>query len=92
MMLACLDFLLVWPARPILPLLFTILSLYKTQYGKWERGVGLASQTNFLPTLQLFLWNMKFELQLLLEPQVNKLPPPSCSDFYLAYGENEVHV
>ena len=40
----------------------------------------------------MFLWNMQFEYQLLLDPRFKKLPPPSCSDFDLVYGENKVGI
>ena len=39
---------------------------------------------------KIFLWNLKFEWKLLLEPSSKTLPTPSCTDIFLANGESMV--
>ena len=38
--------------------------------------------------VQLFLWNMMFEWQTMLDPK--KLPTPACSDLYLSMDNRAV--
>ena len=70
-----------------------VFGILEKPFGILEKPVVLF--VHFLPictNMQLFLWNVQFEYHLLLEPRVDHLPPPSCSDFYLAYGDNKVHM
>ena len=55
-----------------------------------ERTVSISYSDVVHMSLQLFLWNMMFEWQTLLES--GDLPTPACSDLYYASEERAVSL
>lgn len=55
------------------------------QYMDELRGMADGTQMKFS---EVFLWNLKYEWKLLLEPRSGTLPTPSCTDIFLANGKS----